>query len=199
MKRFIFILIIFVITFEVLYSIKNKIESTKLFESGREIVTLAKESCNESRIENFNDLISQDNVDVDGVKRVNLDWDKIGNSLNMLKGTPIPSGYKLGISCDEYILIDDDFTSNTTLSEKKMLDFLKNNYLPSDIKFIKHKSWFEKGHKTNSTNKNIEEYTYKSLVNGYTYTVRFEYNYIEKNEKEILENRYSDVIINRNK
>ncbi|MEG2985530.1 MAG: hypothetical protein RR835_12575 [Peptostreptococcaceae bacterium] len=197
MRKIIFIILILILTFGVLSGIKNKIESTKLFQVGREIKTGLKESLNEPEIETYDDLISIDNVDIGGVKRVNLNWDKIGDSFKMLKGTPIPDGYELVVASDDYIQISDDFNSNIILSEQDMLDFLKSNYLPSDVEFVQHKSWFEKQLKTKSKNEDIGEYTYKSLASGYTYIIKFEYHYIEKNGKEISSNYYSHVTINR--
>ena len=199
MKKFIIFIVILIFTYVVLSGIKHSIESSKLFQTGKEIVTLVKDSCNEPEVETYDDLISLDNVDIGGVKRVNLDWNKIGNSFKILKGTPIPKGYELVMASDDYIQISDDFDSNIILSEQEMLDFLKNNYLPSDLEFVQHKSWFENRHKTNAHNLDIGEYTYKSLASGYNYTIRFEYYYIEKNEKEILNNYYSHVTIDREK
>ena len=197
MKKFIIVIFIFLFIYGVLSGIKHSIESTKLFQTGKEVVTLVKDSFNEPKVETYDDLVSLDNVDIGGVKRVNLDWDKIGNSFKILKGTPIPNGYELVMASDDYIQISDDFNSNIILSEQEMLDFLKNNYLPSDLEFVQHKSWFEKRYKTNAHNTDVGEYIYKSLASGYTYTIRFEYDYIEKNGREILNNYYSHVAINR--
>lgn len=199
MRKLILVIVILIFTYVVLSGIKHSIESIKLFKVGKEVVTLVKDSCNEPKIKTYDDLVSLDNVNIGGVKRVNLDWNKIGNSFKILKGTPIPNGYELVMSSDDYIQISDDFDSNIILSEQEMLDFLKNNYLPSDLEFVQHKSWFEKRHKTNAHNSDIGEYTYKSLASGYTYTIRFEYDYIERDGKEILNNYYSYVTIDREK
>ena len=77
---------------------------------------------------------------------------------------------------------------NTSMAEKilpesKMIEFMKNTFMPSDVEFVSHKAYLKKRHKSNGTDSDIGEYVYKSNASNSYYKITFTYSYIYKNKK----------------
>lgn len=198
MKEFLIVTAILITILGMIISgIKNAIVSSEWYQEGKQIVQSFKEYSNTPKIETYNDLVNSDIKTKDGVKRVNLDWTLFTQGRNILEGTPIPSGYHLVASFDDYIQISPDTTSNIILPESKMIEFMKETFLPSDVEFISHKAYFKKRHKPNGTDTDIGEYIYKSNASNFYYKISFIYSYIDRDEKSILNNYYSHVTIDK--
>lgn len=201
MKKFLITATIFIVVLGVIISgIKNIIISSEIYQEGRKIVKSFKVTNNTPEIENYNDLLNSDIETNNGVKRVNLDWTLFDTGMEeILEGTPIPDGYKLILSSNDCIIISQDYIyeSNNFILEGKMIEFIKNTFLPSDVKLINHKAYFEESPKTNGTDSDISEYVYKSDASNLYYKISFTYDYIEKNDKTTLNNYYSDVTIRK--
>lgn len=199
MKRILLTLSIAITILAMIFTgIKNAITSSEWYQTGKEIFLSFKEySPPLPKIETYNDLVKSDIQTKDGVKRVNLDWTLFSEGREILEGTPIPDGYNLISSFDEYIQISPDHKSNIILPESKMIEFMKNTFLPSDVKFISHKAYFKKRHKPNGTDTDVGEYLYKSDASNLYYKISFIYSYIDRDEKSILNNYYSHATIDK--
>ena len=198
MKEFLLSMGVLVIILGMIFTgIKNAIVSSDWYQSGKEIAMSFKEYYNAPKVETYDDLVNLDTETDNGVKRVNLDWTLFTNGMKVLEGTPIPNGYKLDASHDNYIQVSQCSTSNIILSESKMIEFVKNTFLPSDVEFINHKAYLKKRHKSNATDSDIGEYLFKSNASNSYYKISFIYHYTYKNKKTILDNYYSYATISK--
>lgn len=198
MREFLLFIGILAIIINMIFTgIKNTIVSSDWYKAGKEIVMSFKEYSNTPKIETYNDLVNSDIETKEGVKRVNLNWNLFKEGFDVLEGTPIPNGYHLVACFDDYIQISSDHKPNIILPESKMIEFMKNTFLPSDVEFMSHKAYFKKRHKSNATDTDVGEYLFKSNANNSYYKITFIYDYIYNNGKTTLNNYYSHVTIDK--
>lgn len=116
MREFLLFIGILAIIINMIFTgIKNTIVSSDWYQAGKEIVISFKKYSNTPKIETYNDLVNSDIEIKEGVKRVNLNWNLFKEGFDVLEGTPIPNGYHLVASFDDYIQISSDHKPNIIL------------------------------------------------------------------------------------